>query len=163
MNNGCQPVAQEYIGQEEGGYTCLVLTLAPAGVTYTVIMKRTFDSKLSVHSRSPVGTISSAYAQGLIEEFPQVRDQAERIAAALGSTGPMNIQGRVRNGVFLPFEINPRFSAADYLRALSGCNQVDILLQYLAYGTVEKPKPLRAGYYLRTLNEMYVQPSDLKT
>lgn len=162
MKNGQRPVAQEYIGLEEGEYSFGLVTLSPAGVTYSVATKRNFDSKLSVHSRSPLGTLLSPFTQGLIDDFGPLRAEAERIAVALGSTGPMNIQGRVRKGVFLPFEINPRFSGADYLRALSGCNQPDIFLQYLAYGTVEKPKPLRPGHYLRSLGEVYVRQADLK-
>jgi carbamoyl-phosphate synthase large subunit len=97
----------------------------------------------------------------LIDEFAPLRAQAERMAAALGSTGPLNIQGRVRQGVLLPFEINPRFCASDYLRALAGCNQPDIFLQYLAYGTVAPPQPLRPGYYLRSLSEIHVRPADV--
>jgi carbamoyl-phosphate synthase large subunit len=163
MTNGHRPLAQEYIGLEEGEYSFGLVSLPSADVTFTATLKRTFDSKLSVHSRSPVGLLSSPWGQGLIEEFGPLRAQVEQMAAALGSTGPLSIQGRVRDGVLLPFEINPRFSGTDHLRAMAGFNRLDIFLQYLAYGTVEPPKPLRPGHYLLSLSEVYVGQSDLKT
>ena len=55
--------------------------------------------------------------------------QCEALARKLGSRGPLNVQGRLRDGVFLPFEVNPRFSASTYLRALAGVNELAIYLR----------------------------------
>jgi carbamoyl-phosphate synthase large subunit len=108
-------------------------------------------------SRGEAGLISSGYSQGLIDDFPQVRAVAEKIAVAIGSTGPLNVQGRVRDGVLVPFEINPRFSASTYLRAMAGFNEVDLYLQFINDGVVSPPPPIRPGYYLRSLSEVYVE------
>ena len=96
-------------------------------------------------------------ARALLIISPEIRRQAEKIASLLDSRGPLNIQGRVRNGVLLPFEINPRFSASTHLRTLAGFNEIDIYLQAL----VNKKQPgkftIRPGYYLRSLTEVVVE------
>ena len=79
-------------------------------------MRRLFHNKLSVLVKGQKGLISSGYSQGLIDDFRAVRTTAERIAQGIKSEGPLNIQGRVRGDEFLPFEINPRFSASTYFR-----------------------------------------------
>jgi carbamoyl-phosphate synthase large subunit len=92
----------------------------------------------------------------LIDDFPQMRAQAERIAAALNNAGPLDIQGRVRDGVLLPFEINPRFSGSVFLRAMAGFNQVDAFLQSFRTGSMPAFGPVRPGFYLRSLSEVFV-------
>jgi len=150
------PIVQEYIAPDEGEFTIGVLTFPDGTLVGSVALRRMFNSKLSVLLQSKVGVISSGYSQGLIDEFPEFRATAERISLAIGSVGPLNIQGRVRNGIFVPFEINPRFSASTYLRALAGFNEVDIYLQFLINRVRNNPAPLRPGYYLRSLAEVFV-------
>lgn len=149
-------IAQEYVPEAEGEFTVGVLSLPGGQIACSVALKRIFDSKLSVLAKSSMGLISSGYSQGLIDDFPEVRVLAEKIAQAVDSQGPLNVQGRIKNGVFLPFEINPRFSASTYLRALAGVNEIDIYLQYLVKGIFDRPKAVRPGYYLRSLTELYV-------
>ena len=154
--NGKRAIVQEYIGEEEGEFTIGVLSLPDGTVAGSVALKRILHSKLSVLLRSPVGVISTGYSQGLIDDFPALRATAERIATAVGSVGPINVQGRVRAGELIPFEINPRFSASTYLRALAGFNEIDIYLQYLLKQRPSSLPPLKHGYYLRTLNEIFI-------
>ena len=127
---GVVPVAQEYIHDTEGEFTVGVLSLPDGRLAGSIALRRSLTAKLSVSFRGRGGVVSSGYSQGEIATdlppFPAVRLQAEAIAGALGSCGPLNIQGRVRDGVFLPFEINPRFSASTYLRALAGFNEPDL-------------------------------------
>ena len=104
----------------------------------------------------------SPYSSGLIEEFSELRQYAESIADAIGSIGPLNIQGRLQNGIFLPFEINPRFSGSEYIRTMAGFNQLDIFLTYLQTGKVKKTSPYRTGYYMRSLTEAYIPLEDVK-
>jgi carbamoyl-phosphate synthase large subunit len=154
-------VVQEYVPLDEGEFTVGVLSLPDGSVHGSIALRRVFDSKLSVRHRSEIGLISSGYSQGEIDDFPAVRAQAERIARAVGSTGPINVQGRVRGGVLLPFEINPRFSASTYLRALAGYNEVDVYLRALR-GLPPGPMPaVTPGLYLRSLTEVCV-PRDRK-
>ena len=162
LHNGHTALVQEYIGMEEGEFTVGTLSFPDGRLFGSVAMQRLFNAKLSVLVSTPAGLISSGYSQGLIGDFAEVRTQAEKIAKTLGSVGPMNIQGRVRKGILIPFEINPRFSASTYLRAMAGFNEVDMYLQNLLYGSVPLVAPVRPGYYLRSLTERYVGKEEIK-
>lgn len=161
INNGKTPVAQEYVQHEEGEFTIGVLSLPNQQLVCSIAMQRSFQCKLSVFFSSETGLISSGYSQGLIDDFPDHRKTAEAIAVALKSSGPINVQGRVRNGILLPFEINPRFSASTYLRALAGINEVDIYLQSILASSKPAVPVLRPGLYLRSLTETFV-PKELR-
>lgn len=159
---GGRPLAQEYIGTEEGEFTVGVLSLPDGTTVGSIALRRDLNSKLSVAFRGRGGLISSGYSQGRINTYPEVCIQAERIAAAIGSRGPINIQARLRDGILLPFEINPRFSASTYLRALAGFNEVDLFLKYLVFGETPCQPRIIPGWYLRTLCEQYVPNGNLK-
>ena len=161
-SSGNTALAQEYIDISEGEFTIGVLSLPDGGMVGSIALRRALDAKLSVSYRGRGGLVSSGYSQGFIGEFPDLCSQAERIATAIGSRGPVNIQGRVRNGVLLPFEINPRFSASTYLRALAGFNEVDILLRHLVSGEIPALSTIKPGWYLRSLTEIYVPENQLK-
>jgi carbamoyl-phosphate synthase large subunit len=161
--SGRESLVQEYVPEDEGEFTVGVLALPGGEIAGSIALKRLFHCKLSVALKSKAGLISSGYSQGLIDDFPEVRKTAEAIARATGCTGPINVQGRVRRGTLLPFEINPRFSASTYLRALAGFNEIDLYLQSVRTGTVQRPGPLRYGYYLRSLCETYVPLDGVKS
>ena len=160
--NGSMPIAQEYVSDDEGEFTIGVLSLPNGSVAGSIALRRALDAKLSVAYRGRGGLVSSGYSQGYIDEFPDLCVQAERIATLIQSRGPINIQGRVRNGVLMPFEINPRFSASTYLRALAGFNEVDMLLGYLISGELPTVNPIKPGWYLRSLTENYVSEEAIK-
>jgi carbamoyl-phosphate synthase large subunit len=154
--NGRAAIVQEYIDLDEGEFTIGVLSGINGEILGSIAMKRSFNSKLSVAYRGKKGLISSGYSQGLIEDFPSIRQQAERIAKASGSKGPLNVQGRVRNGVLIPFEINPRFSASTYLRTMAGFNEVDFYMQHLTNKISKFAFEIKEGYYMRTFSEMFI-------
>jgi carbamoyl-phosphate synthase large subunit len=162
LQNGSTPVVQEYIPEEEGEYTIGILHTLNGELVGSIALRRMFHAKLSVMSKTDVGLISSGYSQGLINEYADLRRQAENIAELCGSRGPLNIQGRVRDGVLMPFEINPRFSATTYLRALAGFNEVDVFIQNLTTETAPKMPAIQYGYYFRSLNEVHVDFKDIK-
>ena len=149
-------MVQEYIPEDEGEYTIGVLSFPDTEVLGSIVMKRIFNSKLSVAYRGKSGLISSGYSQGLIYRNREIEKQAIEIAKAIGSKGPINIQGRIRNGKIVPFEINPRFSASTYLRAMAGFNEIDFFLQFLQDGIREFDFKINEGYYLRSFEETYV-------
>ncbi len=159
---GNPPVAQEYVDDREGEFTIGVLSLPNGRVAGSIALRRTLDAKLSVAYRGRGGLISSGYTQGHIGGYKNLCRQAESIAEAIGSRGPINVQGRVRDGVLLPFEVNPRFSASTYLRAMAGFNEVDMLIKYLVDGVLTQPASIKPGWYLRTLAEQYVADTQLK-
>lgn len=157
------PIAQEYIDAGEGEFTVGVLSLPDGEVAGSVALRRSLDAKLSVSSRGRGGLVSSGYSQGYIGDFPSIRAQAEAIARAIGSRGAINIQGRLRDGQLVPFEINPRLSASTYLRAMAGFNEVDLLLQHLAFAAPIPPARIREGWYLRSLTEQFVAPAQIRS
>jgi carbamoyl-phosphate synthase large subunit len=162
-NTGGAPIAQEYLPVEEGEFTVGILSRTNGEVLCSVALRRTLNAKLSVQFCARGGVVSSGYSQGYIADFPAIRARAEAIARAVGSCGALNVQGRVRNGELIPFEINPRLSASTYLRAMAGVNEVDLLLQNLAFNQAPQPSPLREGWYLRSLTEMYVAPEECRS
>jgi len=159
---GIKVLVQEYTPHFEGEYTIGVLSLPNKEIVGSIALKRSFNAKLSYLVKYDDRVISSGYSQGIIDEFPEVRQEAERIAVALGSTGPLNIQGRLRSGVLIPFEINPRFSASTYLRTMAGFNEVDIFLQFLLNHKYTPPGIIKHGCYLRSLEEKYISDEELK-
>lgn len=160
--SGSQPVGQEYVGDNEGEFTIGVLSLPNGTIAGSIALRRALDAKLSVSYRGRGGLISSGYSQGYIDEYSDLCRQAEKIAQAIGSRGPINVQGRVRDSVLLPFEINPRFSASTYLRAMAGFNEVDTLIKCLLNGTEPYKPTIKPGWYLRSLAETFVSMQDLK-
>jgi carbamoyl-phosphate synthase large subunit len=162
-NNKRIPVAQEYIPHTHGEFTVGVISRPHGICAGAIALKRSFNSKLSVAMQGDDFVISSGYSQGQIEEFPEVCAVACQIAERLGSTGPLNIQGRVTaDGRFVPFEINARFSASTFLRALAGFNEVDF---YVRLSLGQKPRSelsVKPGWYLRTLSEVAIRPQEIK-
>ncbi|MBZ0129116.1 MAG: ATP-grasp domain-containing protein [Rhodobacteraceae bacterium] len=154
LANHLQPILQAYIPEEGGEFTIGVLSDLGGNIEGVIALQRSFTSKLSVMTRGTDFLISSGYTQGRIDTFPEVCAAARRMAEALGSRGPLNVQGRITpDGQFLPFEINPRFSASTYLRSLAGFNEVDHFIRHLLARPVARPLDIRPGWYLRTLAE----------
>lgn len=159
--SGKTPIAQEYVSADEGEFTVGVLSYPDGSVAASIALRRALDAKLSVMMRDRGGVISSGYSQGCIADFREIREQCEEIARRLGSKGPLNIQGRLSKGRLVPFEINPRFSASTYLRAMAGVNEVDMFLQHLITGAKPRQGVIREGWYLRSLTEQYVPPENV--
>ncbi len=159
---GVKTVAQEYISDYEGEYSTSVLSLPNGKIVGSIALKRFFSSKLSYIIKYNDRIISSPYSQGLIDDFKDIRKQVEDIALKINSRGPLNIQGRLKNGVFYPFELNARFSGGTYLRAMAGFNDVDIFLQFLLEHKHTSPQKIKYGYYLRSLEEKYIGYEEIK-
>jgi carbamoyl-phosphate synthase large subunit len=58
--------------------------------------------------------------------------------------------------MFVPFEINARFSASTYLRTLAGFNEVDWYVRHLLGLAPRSALGITPGWYLRTLSETAV-------
>ena len=89
---------------------------------------------------------------------PRVARALGRIAEALGSTWALNIQGRLKDGVFYPFEINPRHSGTSYFRALSGVNEILLGINSLL-GRDRGDINLKPAVFYRVLGERHVYKS----
>lgn len=160
--NGKKVIVQESLPIDEGEYTIGVLSLTNKKIVGTAIMKRIFISKLSILHKSKAGLISTGNSQGAIVCDKKLQKQAEKIAKAIDSRGPLNIQGRVKNGVLYPFEINPRFSASTFLRALSGFNEVDFFMDHLINGTNDFNYKIKEGVVLRSFEEVFIEKNNIK-
>lgn len=161
LSNNLIPVIQEYIDHTEGEFTVGVLSSTHGDILGSIALKRVFNSKLSIALKSDNFLISSGYTQGLIDDFPNVIETCNHISKLLKSTGPLNIQGRLKNNQFIPFEVNARFSASTYLRALAGFNEVDFYLRHLVNGENDFNTTLKYGYYLRSFEETYVSKENV--
>lgn len=161
-DNGHVPLLQQYLPEDGGEFTVGVLSLPDGSCAGAIALKRAFHSKLSTSMRGPDFLISSGYSQGEIASFPSVCETAETIAEQLGSTGPLNVQGRIStDGVFVPFEVNARFSASTYLRTLAGFNEVDFYVRHLLGLAPNSSLTTSSGWYLRSLAETVVSPTEV--
>jgi len=157
LNSGKSPIVQEYIPAVEGEFTVGVLSFTDGEIAGSIAMKRNLDAKLSVVSKRDNVIISGGYSQGYIDDYYDIRMRCEKIAKAVGSRGPFNIQGRIKNGDFIPFEINPRFSASTYLRTMAGFNEVDTYLNNVLDGKKGYFNSPKKGWYLRSFQEQFVE------
>jgi carbamoyl-phosphate synthase large subunit len=90
-----------------------------------------------------------------VEDFPEVRLLAERTAATLGATGPVNIQLRIDDRGPWIFEINPRFSGSAPFRAMCGFNEPDLLIRSIRAGRpVGTSPPIIGVFGVREFNEV---------
>lgn len=156
LRRGIVPLVQEYMPVDEGEFTVGIVTSPNSELLGSIAMKRSLDTLLSYSQRYNDRVLSTGISQGLIDDFPEVRRQAESIAHVLGSTWALNVQGRVVKKTFLPFEVNPRHSGTTFLRALAGFNEPDLLLQYCFFSRKPKIWRIRRGYYLRNLGETFI-------
>jgi carbamoyl-phosphate synthase large subunit len=102
--------------------------------------------------------ISSGISQGLICNRGDVIAQCKDIAVALGSRGPLNIQGRLVGGLLHVFEINPRHSGTTAGRALCGVNEPEIMIRLgVLNEKIEKVELLSEGWVLRGLDEVLIK------
>ncbi|WP_411877814.1 ATP-grasp domain-containing protein [Polaromonas sp. YR568] len=136
---GATPLVQEYIAGAETEYTVGVLHSPKGKHLGTVVLRRQILAGLSNRLRvanqtgraelGKVLAVSSGISQGDIVDFEPVRQAAEKMASAIGSVGPLNIQGRWDGSRFVPFEINPRFSGTTPMRALAGFNEPERMIE----------------------------------
>lgn len=131
---------QEYVGTADDEYTVGVLSWPDGTVAGSCALRRDLTSVLSTRLAVPNRTgrpelgarlaISTGFTQGSVEAYREVRAAAERVAAAVGSAGPLNVQGRFVDGELVVFEINPRFSGTEAMRAMAGWNQAEALIEW---------------------------------
>lgn len=153
QNRGGQACLQEYIDGEE--FTVGVMSDQAGRILSSVALRRDLSSKLSRSLQYDGRIVSSGWSQGDIDDYPIVRNQCEAVASALGSVWAINIQGRLSNGLFFPFEINPRHSGTSYFRALSGVNEILLGINALENGKGLGPVRIRPATFYRVLSEKH--------
>jgi carbamoyl-phosphate synthase large subunit len=164
LRGGGGVVLQEYAGDPDHEFTVGVLHAPDGALLGSVALRRELSSLLSVRSRAPNRTgraelgaelvVSSGFTQGHVDDFPGVRAQAERLAASLGSRGPLNVQGRLVGEALVVFEVNPRFSGTEVMRAMAGWNAPEALVDWhLGAGNPLAGFRARPRTFIRTLAE----------
>lgn len=155
------PIIQEYIGSHLQEYTVGVLTDFEGQLLGSIALKKEVAGNLTTALQIPdrqkkeLLTISSGISQGFVDDYPRVRQAAEKIAHVLGSKGPLNIQCRkTLKGVYT-MEINPRFSGTTSIRALTGFNEPDILIRGFLGEKIGKIS-YRKGLVLREFRMKYI-------
>lgn len=164
IRQGKRALVQEYVGTPDDEYTVGVLSTLDGKLVGSIALRRYILSGLSnriqITNRtgrkelSSTLAISSGISQGVIDDFPEIRKVCEKIAKALCSKGPINIQCRFVDEKLYPFEINPRFSGTTYIRALMGFNEPDMLIRHHLFGEVlPRPVSYKFGRVVRGLVE----------
>lgn len=170
LKAGMLPIAQKYVGTSDEEYTVGVLTTLDGELVSSLAVHRRIMSGLSnrMKIKGRVGkyagqtlAISSGISQGTIEDLPGIRLECERLALAIGSKGPLNVQLRVTRGNVYIFEINPRFSGTTVFRALAGYNEPDILIRYHLFDESVSPVSHEYGEVVRGLVERFIRPEEL--
>jgi carbamoyl-phosphate synthase large subunit len=141
-------VVQEVLGDDSGEFTTSCFTDRDDKVRGIIVL----------HRRLQHGTTVAATA-GL---FPDIRREAERMAAILRPRGPLNIQMRIHHERPVCFEMNVRFSGTTPMRARLGFNDVEAALRHYVLGEPAADLPLiTSGHVIRYWNELYVEPEAL--
>ena len=170
LRSGGIPMAQEYLGTPDDEYTVAVMTTFDGELVGSLAVHRYILSGLSSNMkiRGRIGSytghtlaLSSGISQGEIEDRPEVQRECERLAKAIGSKGPLNVQLRVVGGNVYPFEINPRFSGTTAFRALAGYNEPDILIRHHLLGEPIGPVSYEYGMVMRGLIERFIRPEEM--
>ena len=140
LAGGGAALVQEYVGDPGHEFTVGVLHTPDGALAGSIALRRELSTLLSVRARVPNRTgrpelgpelvVSTGFTQGHIDDFPEVRAQAERLATALGSRGPVNVQGRLVGDELVVFEVNPRFSGTEAMRAMAGWNAPEALVDW---------------------------------
>jgi carbamoyl-phosphate synthase large subunit len=163
LHSSHELILQQYVGDSEHEFSVGVLHNPDGTVAGSQVIRRHLGSLLSSRLRVPNRTnrpelgdslvVSTGFSQGEFDEFAEVRAAAERIGTELGSTGPLNVQGRLVGSEFYVFEINPRFSGSTGLRAVAGWNGPEALIDWHlgVRSTRSLNEGQRRGHYTRGL------------
>jgi carbamoyl-phosphate synthase large subunit len=164
LKYGQKPLVQQYIGSYQEEYTVGILSDTQGSFVSSIAIKRDILSCLSNRLKVPsvkdpneLLAVSSGVSQGEVVNDERLLDQCRRIAHAVKSKGPLNIQCRLVDGTVYPFEINPRFSGTTYIRALAGVNEPDLMIRkYVLKESISEKIVPKNGLVLRGLQEFFI-------
>lgn len=166
LHYGYNPIIQEYLRDAEHEYTIGILHSHTKHLIGSIVLQRNilsgFSNRLRILNctkRQDLGKIlavSSGISQGKIVHCKPIREEAEKIAEVLGSSGPLNIQGRWDGESFSIFEINPRFSGTTPMRAMANFNEPELLINsFLGLDQTISPLDIKYGEFSRGLMEYF--------
>jgi carbamoyl-phosphate synthase large subunit len=136
-------VVQEYLGNADSEYTVGCFVDNGGRVCGSIAMRRRLQQGTTIFAE--------------IGEYPIVREEAERIVAALRPVASCNVQLRIHEDRPVAFEVNVRFSGTTPMRARFGFNDVEAALRhYVLHEPVGTLPRITDGLAVRYWNEMYV-------
>jgi len=156
---------QEYLKESSEEYTVGVVCRKDGSIVGSITVHRLLEglsSQQKMKFRNTVIEISTGISQGIIEDNREIQQQCEGYAIKLGVTGPGNFQGRLANGVFSIFELNPRFSGTTPFRVGVGFNDVDLVIRDRLNQPIEKPKFRTGVVVLRSLENVFVPLEEIE-
>ncbi len=157
---------QEYVGTAQDEYTVGVVCRRDGSVVGSITVHRFLQGLSSQHDLQVGGQrvhTSTGISQGVVEDNEVVQRQCEAYAVKLGVRGPANFQGRLVNGTFVVFELNPRFSGTTPFRAAAGFNDADLVLRDFALHQPVTRPAFRSGLVaLRGLENIFVTPEQIR-
>lgn len=163
-DKGLIPLIQEYIGTPEHEYTVAVLTDFEGKLLGSFALKREISGNMSTllqvenkKNKKDLLTLSTGVSQGFVDDYNDVKKYCEKIAFALGSKGPLNIQCRKTPKGVYTMEINPRFSGTSSIRALLGFNEPDTLMRKYLLGKKINKMKYKKGLVLREFKMEYIK------
>ena len=136
-------VLQEYLEPDEEEYSVEVYTLKNGRQVGAITYRR--DQ-----------LIAGDTYKARVQPHPVAEKEACAVAAALGATGPCNVQLRVTARGPVTFEINPRFSGGVAIRAHFGYNEVEMALRDLVCDEPVPAPKIKSGLARRYWAESYV-------
>lgn len=139
---GYDPIVQEYIDPEGREYTVGVVVSREGEIMGSISLRRELKSGFSYRM--------------MVDDFYEVRKNAEAIAKKIGARGPINIQCFLTDDGPVTFEINPRFSGTTPIRSACGFNEVDAAIRNFLFGEEVKLDFKKGIAVMRYLNEVYV-------
>jgi carbamoyl-phosphate synthase large subunit len=140
---GVPMVVQEYLQPDDEEYSVEVYTLQGGRQAGAICYRR---GQL----------IAGDTYRAQVMQHEAVQMEARSVAAALGSSGPCNVQLRVTERGPVTFEINPRFSGGVSMRAHFGYNEIEMAIRDLVRGEPVPPPKVTSGRALRYWEEAYV-------
>jgi carbamoyl-phosphate synthase large subunit len=137
------PIIQAHISSDEE-YTTGIFFDSKSEIKGIITMKREL--------------IAGTTYRAIVDDFPLVRKEMERIAKRLseeGAIGSINIQCRISKKGPVTFEINPRFSGTTAFRAKFNFNEPEAALKHFVLGEeIPEFKPSK-GIVMRYWEEVY--------
>lgn len=108
-------IIQEYLTDVEQEFTVGICINGEGKVISKIALRRYLQEGLSI----------AAVSDG----YNGIADYCAVVASTLGAYGAINIQLRLKDGMPVIFEINPRFSSSTGMRLLFGVNEPDSLIR----------------------------------
>lgn len=141
-------IIQKMVGSADEEYTVGVFTDREGQVISKISMKRNM--------------IGGATLTAHIDGYAEIEEYCGRIAVAIGSKGPLNLQLRRDGDKFYIFEINPRFSGTTPFRAMVGINEPDMMYRNLILDEPLSPVGYQKGkIIMRMFQEVMIDNNDI--